>query len=115
MLLAGALAGSTMAVTGTASAASGAAEVAVVPSGPGRELSAASFTQMTVDDAGRRVWIAGDRVYPDGSRQGEVIGVLYGGAGPAVASADMAAPLTGVAVDPTGSKVYAGQSDHIAN
>ncbi|SCG09792.1 hypothetical protein GA0115255_126073, partial [Streptomyces sp. Ncost-T6T-2b] len=27
----------------------------------------------------------------------------------------MAAPLSGVAVDPTGSKVYAGQSDHIAN
>ncbi|MFD4018514.1 WD40 repeat domain-containing protein [Streptomyces sindenensis] len=115
-LLASALAGSTMASTGTASAASGAAEVAaVVPSGPGRELSAASFTQMAVDDAGRRVWIAGDRVYPDGSRRGEVIGVLYGGAGPALASADLAAPLSGVAVDPTGSKVYAGQSDHIAN
>ncbi|MFI0877187.1 hypothetical protein ACH4TM_22695 [Streptomyces parvus] len=115
MLLAGALAGSTTAVTGTASAASGGAAVAVVPAGPGRELSTASFTQMTVDDAGRRVWIAGDRVHPDGSRRGEVIGMLYGGAGPAVASADMAAPLSGVAVDPTGSKVYAGQSDHIAN
>ncbi|WP_326707090.1 hypothetical protein [Streptomyces cyaneofuscatus] len=114
VLLAGALAGATVTVTGTASAASGPA-AAVVPSGPGSELSAASFTQMTVDDVSKRVWIAGDRVYPDGSREGELIGVLYGGAGPAVASAGTAAPLSGVAVDPTGSKVYAGQSDHIAN
>ncbi|GGS46992.1 hypothetical protein GCM10010221_52590 [Streptomyces parvus] len=115
MLLAGALAGSTIAVTGTASAASGGAADAVVPAGPGWELPTASFTQMTVDDASRRVWIAGDRVHPDGSRRGELTGVLYGGAGPAVASADTAAPLSGVAVDPTGSKVYAGQPDHIAN
>ncbi|MGV9289030.1 hypothetical protein [Streptomyces sp. NPDC003719] len=121
VLLAGALAGSALAtVTGTASAASGAAApdtaaAAVVPSGPGVELSAASFTQMTVDDVGRRVWIAGDRVYPDGSRDGELVGLLYGGAGPAVASAHMAAPLSGVAVEPDGSKVYAGQSDHIAS
>ncbi len=43
------------------------------------DLSAASFSRMTVDDVGRRVWIAGDRVYPDGSRDGELIGVLYGG------------------------------------
>lgn len=115
MLLAGALAGSVLtAVPGTASAATDTAAAAVVPSGPGMELSAASFTQMTVDDVSRRVWIAGDRVYPDGSRDGEVVGVLYGGAGPAVASAHMAAPLSGVAVEPDGSKVYAGQSDHIA-
>ncbi|MFJ4333576.1 MULTISPECIES: hypothetical protein [unclassified Streptomyces] len=115
MLLAGALAGSVLtAVPGTASAATDTAATAVVPSGPGMELSAASFTQMTVDDVSRRVWIAGDRVYPDGSRDGEVVGVLYGGAGPAVASAHMAAPLSGVAVEPDGSKVYAGQSDHIA-
>ncbi|MBM7439323.1 hypothetical protein [Streptomyces sp. HB132] len=121
VLLAGALAGSALTtVTGTASATPGAAApntaaAAVVPSGPGVELSAASFTQMTVDDASRRVWIAGDRVYPDGSRDGELIGVLYGGVGPAVASVHMAAPLSGVAVEPNGSKVYAGQSDHIAN
>lgn len=121
MLLAGTLAGSALTtVTGTASAAPGAAApnnaaAAVVPSGPGVELSAASFTQMTVDGVSQRVWIAGDRVYPDGSRDGELIGVLYGGAGPAVASAHMAAPLSGVAVEPDGSKVYAGQSDHIAN
>lgn len=117
MLLAGALAGSalTAAAPGTASAAPDTAAAAVVPSGPGMELSAASFTQMTVDDASRRVWIAGDRVYPDGSRDGELVGVLYGGVGPAVASAHMAAPLSGVAVEPDGSKVYAGQSDHIAN
>ncbi|MFD7954781.1 hypothetical protein ACFV4X_14930 [Streptomyces ardesiacus] len=120
MLLAGALAGSALvAASGTASAAAraagpGSAPAAVVPSGPGTELSAASFTQMTVDDAGGRVWIAGDRVYPDGSRDGELIGVLYAGAGPAVASAHMAAPLSGVAVEPDGSKVYAGQSEHIA-
>ncbi|CAL9672683.1 hypothetical protein [Streptomyces sp. enrichment culture] len=115
MLLAGALAGSVLtAVPSTASAATDTAAAAVVPSGPGMELSAASFTQMTVDDVSRRVWIAGDRVYPDGSRDGEVVGVLYGGAGPAVASAHMAAPLSGVAVEPDGSKVYAGQSDHIA-
>nr|WP_205615622.1 hypothetical protein [Streptomyces harenosi] len=105
-----------MAAPGTVSAApapdTGAA--AVVPSGPGMELSAASFTQMTVDDIGKRVWIAGDRVYPDGSRDGELVGVAYGGAGPAVARAHMAAPLSGVAVEPDGSKVYAGQSDHIA-
>ncbi|AIR96183.1 putative thiopeptide-lantipeptide biosynthesis related protein [Streptomyces glaucescens] len=116
MLLAGTLAGSALAaVTSTASAAPNTAAAAVVPSGPGMELSAASFTQMTVDDVGRRVWIAGDRVYPDGSRDGELVGVLYGGAGPAVASAHMTAPLSGVAVEPDGSKVYAGQSDHIAN
>ncbi|THA76139.1 WD40 repeat domain-containing protein [Streptomyces sp. A0642] len=117
MLVAGALAGSALtAAPGTASAAPAAAAVAsVVPSGPGVELSAASFTQMAVDDASRRVWIAGDRVYPDGSRDGELVGVLYGGAGPAVASAHMAAPLSGVAVEPDGSKVYAGQSDRIAS
>ncbi|MFD3971089.1 hypothetical protein [Streptomyces cyaneofuscatus] len=119
MLLTGVLAGSGLtAATGTASAAPGAAAAAaaaVVPAGPGMELSATSFTQMTVDEAGRRVWIAGDRVYPDGSRRGEVVGLLYGGVGPAVASADGAAPLSGVAVEPGGSKVYAGQSDHIAS
>ncbi|CAM5572966.1 hypothetical protein STENM327S_03991 [Streptomyces tendae] len=120
MLLAGALAGSAlMAVPGTASAAVGAAPPdttapAVVPSGPGMELSAASFTQMTVDDVSRRVWIAGEQDYPDGSRDGELTGVLYAGAGPAVASAHMPAPLSGVAVEPDGSKVYAGQADHIA-
>lgn len=116
MLLTGVLAGSVLtAATGTVSAAEGAGAAAVVPSGPGQELSAASFTQMTVDDASRRVWIAGDRISPDGSRHGEVVGVLYGGVGPAVASADGAAPLSGVAVEPDGSKVYAGQSDHIAS
>ncbi|MGV4887959.1 hypothetical protein ACSR0Z_15295 [Streptomyces viridosporus] len=120
VLLAGALAGSALTtITGTASAAPGAAPdtaaATVVPSGPGMELSAASFTQMTVDDVGRRVWIAGDRIYPDGSRDGELVGVLYGGVGRAVASAHMAAPLSGVAVEPDGSKVYAGQSDHIAH
>jgi DNA-binding beta-propeller fold protein YncE len=115
VLLAGVLAGSALvAVPGTASAAQRVAAAPVVPSGPGVELSAASFTQMTVDDASRRVWIAGDRLYPDGSRDGELIGVLYGGTGPAVASAHLAAPLSGVAVEPDGSKVYAGQSDHIA-
>ncbi len=121
MLLAGALAGAALtAAPGTVSAAPGAAApntaaAAVVPSGPGMELSAASFTQMTVDEAGQRVWIAGDRVHPDGSRDGELVGVLYGGAGRAVASAHMAAPLSGVAVEPDSSKVYAGQSDHIAH
>ncbi|WUW26419.1 hypothetical protein OG521_38915 [Streptomyces sp. NBC_01463] len=116
MLLAGALAGSALtAVPGTASADQGTVAGAVVQSGPGMELSAASFTQMTVDEASQRVWIAGDRVYPDGSRDGELVGLLYGGAGPAVASAHMAAPLSGVAVEPDGSKVYAGQSDHIAS
>ncbi|MFD5655012.1 hypothetical protein [Streptomyces sp. NPDC127039] len=94
--------------------AAGTADATVVPSGPGMELPTASFTQMTVDEASRRVWIAGDRVYPDGSRDGELFGVLYGGAGPASASAHLAAPLSGVAVEPDGSKVYAGQSDHIA-
>ncbi|HBF85010.1 MAG TPA: hypothetical protein DD420_35310 [Streptomyces sp.] len=121
MLLAGTLAGSALtAVTGTASAAQRSpapdtAAAAVVPSGPGMELSTASFTQMTVDDVGQRVWIAGDRVYPDGSRDGELVGVLYGGVGPAVASAHMAAPLSGVAVQPDSSKIYAGGADHIAN
>ncbi|MEU1472600.1 hypothetical protein ABZ434_30840 [Streptomyces sp. NPDC005761] len=117
MLLAGVLAGSALtAAPGTASAApQAAASAVVVPSGPGVELSAASFTQMTVDDVSGRVWIAGDRVYPDGSRDGELVGLLYGGSGPAVASAHMAAPLSGVAVEPDGSRVYAGQSDHIAN
>ncbi|MET8663798.1 hypothetical protein ACFV7O_05630 [Streptomyces tendae] len=94
--------------------ATGTTEATVVPSGPGMELPTASFTQMTVDEASRRVWIAGDRLYPDGSRDGELFGVLYGGAGPAFASAHLAAPLSGVAVEPDGSKVYAGQSDHIA-
>lgn len=119
-LLAGVLAGSALvAAPGTASAAHGAAapdapEAVVVPSHRGTELSIASFTQMTVDEASRRLWIAGDQVYPDGSRDGELIGDLYGGVGPATASAHLAAPLSGVAVDPDGSKVYAGQSDHIA-
>ncbi|MGW7567864.1 hypothetical protein ACWGJV_16495 [Streptomyces tendae] len=94
--------------------ATGTTDATVVPSGPGMELPTASFTQMTVDEASRRVWIAGDRLYPDGSRDGELFGVLYGGAGPAFASAHLAAPLSGVAVEPDGSKVYAGQSDHIA-
>ncbi|CAM5274202.1 hypothetical protein STENM327S_06564 [Streptomyces tendae] len=87
MLLAGALAGSAlMAVPGTASAAVGppppdTTAPAVVPSGPGMELSAASFTQMTVDDVSRRVWIAGEQDYPDGSRDGELTGVLYASTG----------------------------------
>ncbi|MER7805737.1 WD40 repeat domain-containing protein [Streptomyces parvulus] len=120
VLLAGALAGTVLtAAPGTALAAPGAADpggvtTAVVPSGPGMELPAASFTQMAVDEASRRVWLAGDRAYPDGSRDGELVGILYGGAGRATASAHLAAPLSGVAVEPDGSKVYAGQSDHIA-
>ncbi|WP_206328727.1 WD40 repeat domain-containing protein [Streptomyces sp. Tu 4128] len=121
VLLAGALAGTVLtAAPGTAFAAPGTADpggvaTAVVPSGPGMELPAASFTQMAVDEASRRVWLAGDRVYPDGSRDGELVGILYGGTGPATASAHLAAPLSGVAVEPDGSKVYAGQSDHIAS
>ncbi len=120
MLLASVLVGTALAAAPAAGAAAsgvtatGTADSTVVPSGPGMELPTVSFTQMTVDEASRRVWIAGDRVYPDGSRDGELLGVLYGGAGPAFASAHLAAPLSGVAVEPDGSKVYAGQSDHIA-
>ncbi|WP_329468870.1 hypothetical protein OIE75_40735 [Streptomyces sp. NBC_01723] len=115
VLLAGVLAGAALtAGTGAASAAPDGAGEVVVPAGPGMELAAATFTQMTVDDAGRRVWIAGDRVLPDGSREGELLGVLYAGTGPALASARPDAPLSGVAVEPDGSTVYAGQAGHIA-
>lgn len=75
------------------------------------KLPISSFSQFAVDSANQRVWIADENIGPAETHHGKVLAYDFGGALRAERQTD--GYVTGIAVEPNGSRVHVGQRDSI--
>ncbi|NYV77824.1 hypothetical protein HW445_26380, partial [Streptomyces sp. UH6] len=92
-------------LTATAGPAAGAEEP---PAGTVVELPVSSFSQFTVDPANQRVWIADENA---AGGQGTILGYDFDGV--LRAQRQTEGRVSGIAVEPDGSRIHVGQRDSI--
>ncbi|MDH6225312.1 Ig-like domain repeat protein [Streptomyces sp. MJP52] len=101
-----------VAMTGAGlTATAGPAAAAEPPPGTVVKLPVTSFSQFAVDPANQRVWIAGENTGDAGSGPGTVLG--YGFDGVLRAQRQTEGRVSGVAVEPDGSRIHVGRHDGV--